>query len=417
MSNKIIKRTLGISLLSISVALTSCAASTKYEEYLVAKPIEPKTVYRNIENKDALDCFYLLNGKLSNLLYDNGNDNTCISPISIYMALSMLENSIKNDDAKQIEDFMNIDKKANKELYQEIYKRVTGHSSLTITNSIWLDKSLNYIDEGINELTENYYAYPFSVNFKESKTCDLVHDFIYNHTDENINYTPEYDYLRLLLLINTIFVKDGWNLDGSDLSLTNDKYNFHNYDDTLTSTNLLKGEYNRGKVFKSEVYSKFYTDTSHGITLEFVVPNEGYNVDDLFKENAIYDAITSNYTYADEEADYYTEIFFPAFSAGYNQDIKSILADNGISFLDRPTRLSNLIKDDKDVLVNEFTHIAKVDVNKSGLTAAAATIIDICATASMPRPEIYDTFVVDKPCAYIIKLGSIPLFVGAIKHI
>ncbi len=414
MKNKLIKSTVGISLLSFGILLTSCDDASHHQ---LATPAKTKYVSTVNMDKDDLDSFYSFNGRLANLLYKQDNNNFCISPLSIYMGLSMLEGVTNDTNCAQIEKFVGIDKDKNQKLCEDIYKNISNTTGNTITNTLWLSDSYTYKDNCINDLANKYYAYPFSVDWKKNDSLNLVHDFINKNTNGFIDYTPKYDPDRILLLMNTLFIKDGWKRNGENLDFTKEKYDFINYDNTVKNNYLLDGAYQSGQVATNDVYKMFYTKTSKHLSIDFLVPNDGYTVDDLFKDNIICDAIKTRYSYGTEDVNYYTKVQFPCFSANYEEDICPALKNEGLTFLNEPTRLSKLISDDKDVIIKDIKHVTKLDVNEKGITAAAVTQISGDATSCEPKPEVYDTFLVNKAFAFIIKSESMPLFVGAIKNI
>ena len=400
---------------------SNSTVETVYQDFLVRTPAQHKK-----ENEAALRSYNdeianlgTFTNKLANELYTQSNDNVAYSPLSIYMAFSLLSECAAGDSRNQIMDFLGLDYDANKEFFSHLYNYLqASNESFTreITNSIWLQKEREFKDDCLDSLANNYYCYPFEVDFLHENDLanKMVHDFIYEKTHELIDLNPEFSVNTLLALMNTLYIKDVWD---EPLSLTYNPMNFTNYDGSVTNTKLMNTFYNQGKVYQNDLYSQFYTITKNGHYLKILVPNEGHTVDELFQGDILAKANNQRYVYEDEEYIYKSKIILPKFEASYNESINEQLKKLGLNSIFEECDLTNLT--DADCLLSKVIHATKYIVDENGTEGAAVTIIEVCESAEMPiKPT--QTFVLkaDKPFVYMLTTSNdIPLFVGAVRNI
>lgn len=182
------------------------------------------------------------------------------------------------------------------------------------------------------------------------------------------------------------------------------------------------GKYFKGKALESETHTQFYTETSHGYKLYFVLPKQGYSIDEVFVPSTIASLNLSSYEIQNDtlKEKYYTRCLFPKFSVSSSLDLKEILAKNyGLTdMFDIQKANFNSLSDDP-FFCNSVTHLAKLDVNEKGIEGAAVTMFP-GATAPGPDEykEIYYDFVVDQSFGFVVTTSSgVNLFSGMIRSI
>lgn len=363
--------------------------------------------------------------------YDS-NDNIVFSPLSIELCLGLAVRSSDGNTRKELLNAFGVDYETfntyyklffneNTEIFNSNHKEYQGE--LSLTNSIWIDNEINLLDSGLDALRDDYYCYSYEVDFnkKNEKTNKAIKEFINQKTHGLINPDLQLSPETLFILMNTLYMKDIWNEDADELTETN-SYKFKNANGEYSDKKLLIGYYKRGKTLVKEDYSSFYTATHHGIKFNFIKPNDGKTIKEVFnKTNIDYVLDSKNYTYRDDEKmeEYYTNCIFPEYTAESNLDFKDILRyKHGINdFFSPSCNFSNLTN--LDVMCNSVTHVAKLVVNKKGTEGAAVTIIDVMATAA-PYEEykkVYETFVVDQEFGYVVSYNNNVLFSGVVTNI
>ena len=355
--------------------------------------------------------------------------NITVSPISVEMCLGLAIRSTDSNTRKQILDAIGVDYETFNKFYA-IYFRDLSRSGdggeISLTNSIWIDNDIVLKDDGLDALRDDYYCYSYEVDFDKApkETAREVKKFVNEKTKGLINPDFEFDESTIFMLMNTLYLKDIWNEEGLELSYADKSYTFTNSDDSVSKKQLLQGYYNDGRTLQTEDYSSFYTSTQHGLSLHFVKPNDGKRAKDVFTKEAMdYVLDRGNYILKDDEKleRYHTNCIFPEYAADSDFDlIPMLLEDFKITDLFDPLRADFGPLTDDDAYVEEARHMAKLEVDKSGIKGAAVTYMAVCGSAG-PGPEeykdIYETFEVYKEFGFILTFGNAILFSGIVTNI
>ena len=89
------------------------------------------------------------------------------------------------------------------------------YGMINFGNSIWINEDTAVKEDTIQSLAEKFCAYAYHADFKGDNATanDDVRKFIKNQTkgliDNNYNFSTE----TLVLLINTLYLKDAWALE------------------------------------------------------------------------------------------------------------------------------------------------------------------------------------------------------------
>ncbi|MDE5856261.1 MAG: hypothetical protein K2H06_04345, partial [Anaeroplasmataceae bacterium] len=212
------------------------------------------------------------------------SENTVMSPVSIFSALALATECSDGSSREQILKAMGMDYDILSLNYEILYRQInrTGlndDSSIEISklsNTIWMDKNITFKDSCLQNLANHYYSYSHGIDLKQKKYASrYITDFISKKTDGFLK--PEYHVSNetVFLLINTYYLKDVWQNTGKEIRLTDSKYDFINSNGTKVNTKLMMGKYRAGKAQETEEYSEFYTSTSHGYKVHFIVPKDG----------------------------------------------------------------------------------------------------------------------------------------------
>ena len=430
-----------VSILIIVVVLSFSLgdSSEKYRIYQAKEKVQTSSFYGDENYKIFIDKIENFSNELTVKIYDRYKDeidlakqNYCISPISVYMGLAMAVESSNGNTRKQILDAVGV-------TYEEVMKFTSYLYSMSnsssnglfeggnlymkkLANSIWLDKDVEFIPEGLENLSKLYHADSYHVPFSKrpNAASRAVNDYINKMTegmiDPNLEYSPE----TLFILINTFYLKDVWNYDGDKLPLTNEIYHFTQYDNTKVDTNLMIGHYLYGDIYEGANYFHFFTATNHNHKLKFIIPKDGYSIDDIYNIDNLNEVNSCKYLVDDYEnmVSYRTRCLFPEFNAEFNQDIKDVLiGDFGIIDMFINGDFSNIT--DQKIICEAVHHQTKIEVNRRGIEGGAAVIIPGAGAAGPGELEIvYQDFVVDRAFIFLLTDSSDNvLFSGAVGNI
>lgn len=434
------KKILFICLFILTIfSLSSCGQN--HEKYLLKQASE-KISFKyndpNLENfGDFIEKLEDFSIKLSTKLYKNSIDNYAISPISIYMALAMAIECAEENTLNEMLTAVGVTYEEVLKFTPYLYsyanaeyssygmfdeKKVTAFSKLS--NSIWIDDGVELKELGLNVLAEKYHANSYYVPFKNNtkNANKALDDYINEMTNglikPNLNLSPE----TLFVLVDTYYLKEIWNVYGNDLKFTSSNYNFINYDGSIDNLPLLEGYYNNGKIYEEETFTHFFTTTEHNYRINFLVPKDGYSVDDVFTfENVNTISDIKSYLAVDDERKEinHTRCFFPEFEADYDKDIKDVLI-NDFEIKSLFTFDCNFKKiTDEKVSCDGVIHKCKLTVNKKGIEGAAVTVIP---AAGAPGPgeyvDVYYDYVIDRAFGFTITdARGVIVFSGVVKNI
>ena len=361
--------------------------------------------------------------------------NITISPLSVEMCLGLAVYCANGQTRTELLNALDVDFTTFNKYYKLLFNELSAvskdasdqiASELSLTNSIWIDKDINLSEDGLDDLKNDYYCHSFEADFDKynKETTEAIEYFIGQKTKGLIQPDLQFDPMTFFVLMNTLYLKDIWNDWGGDLNTTSET-KFKNANGNVSSKELLVGYSEHGKAIETDDYSCFFACTRYGRYLYFVKPNEGKALKDVFNKEAMQYVLNhKNYVYQDNEKleRYYTNCVFPEFKADSDIDlIKMFKNDFNVTSMFDPMKcdFSNIMKEPASGYVEQFKHIAKLEVNKKDIEGAAVTYM---AYAGAPGPDeytdVYETFEVDKEFGFILTdyYGDI-IFSGTVTNI
>ena len=362
------------------------------------------------------------------------NSNFAVAPVSVYMALSLAAQCADGNTKSEILSTLGITYNQLIDGFYDYYRSLFAEykddgkeiGTISLSNSIWLDNSLQAKQDCIEVLADKFNCYSYKTGFYEdNEAANLaIREFVKDKTrgliDRDFGLSSE----TLFTIINTLYIKDIWNTFGEDLTFTDSTYSFVNYDTSNTETKLLQGYYNRGKVYESENYRTFFTSTSNGNKIKFILPKDGLTVDDIFTAKNLSEINSiKDYNSVDEvnKIIYHTRCLFPEFSANYESDIKGLLFDMGIKDLFSMDDCIFGTLTDSRAYCSGVKHITKLNVDKTGIEGAAVTILAADGSAEPPEKQyedVYSDFVIDRSFGFILSdWYDNTLFSGVVKKV
>lgn len=426
------------------IGLTGCRFTERepnYEssdlEYLIYSKSEEKQNYLNSpEYLNFIKQIGYFSTDLTEKVYNKYQtkyDQFTISPLSIYMALAMGAASASPDGQIELSEMLGISyedileytkylySSLNQSYYDEYNKLMY---MIQLSNSIWLNDSLDYKEQGVQTLRDAFYVDSYSVPFttKNEEANKAVQDYVRRNTKGLIDNEYSFDAYTLFLLINTLYLKDTWNSYGDELSLTPKTYSFKNINGTTKDSKLLMGNYVSGQAKQADGFEYFYTRTNHNLQLYFIKPTTK-SLDEIFtKENLALVLEDKNYNYINDELkeEYYTRCLFPTFEASFNEDLVDLLKDEyGITsiFKSQSANFNQITAE--ECYTSQLIHQTKLIVDETGIEGAAVTIM-VNGAESEPDPsyqKVFYDFIIDQGFGFMIVKNNTILFSGAIKNI
>lgn len=350
------------------------------------------------------------------------NSSFAFSPISLFNALTLACEVSNNLTRDEILSCLNMS-------YQEIftYTKILNEklnfkfdyedkilSMQKNTNSIWINKNLNYNIECLENLSTNYNCYSYQVDFKNEneKANSEIRNFVKENTYKLIDQDFKIGYDTLFALVNTIYAKDVWNYNGFELNLTKELF-------LNKMVDFLTGNYQRGQIYKNDLYSHFYINSASNYKLSFIVPNSNHSLKEIYnKETLLNISNMKEYHHAEGNNRYFTRCLFPKFNVSSNFELSSYLQDMNIkSIFSDNADTSSLLKNENS-RCSSILQSTKLNVDEVGFEGAAVTIA-INDTTSLPNEnDIYQDFKVDKEFIYLLQdSNGVIVFNGIVNKI
>ena len=362
-----------------------------------------------------------------------GRGNMAASPLSVYMALAMEAEAAAGATREELLGALGTDAGTLRENFALLYRSAFFEGEkrkALLSNSIWLAQELPVQQACVDTLAEKYFCRSYHTDFAgDSEGANrAIRRFVKEQTNGLIDQNFELPAETYFAVINTLYLKDLWNGAGNDLPLTEETYTFAQADGSAAETQLMRGYYASGRPQAGEHFSYFFAETEGGNRLLFLLPDEGYSVQDVFTEENIAETVAADDygDYNEEKTVHYnTRCLFPAFAATYNADVCSLLREHfGVNALfdDSACDLSALLGrasgEGTPYACTGIAHVTKLEVDRGGIEGAAATVVADGATSAEPIPteEVYLDFVVDRAFGFAIVDGSgNTLFSGAVE--
>lgn len=346
---------------------------------------------------------------------ENGGVNRVYSPLSTFMAVSVLAECCDGESLEELTDLLKVSDKEELEninhgifrsLYFDEFERYCK-----MTNSIWLNRKYSFEEDTLKILADRYYTASFKRDFTVQSECDEISEWIWQNTSGKFKpyiNADQPDKETLFKIINTVTFKEKWlkRFGRSEEGV------FHSADGDV-NCQLMHGTDSNGGIFEDKdftVYSKHFDD---GYSMRFVLPAEGKSVNDIVSDTEMMSRIFS----IDKFETMNVIETIPKFSSGSKFDLISTLKAAGVTKIFKDLDIEPLLSLDKNMLdgaeVSEIVHEAVIDVDEKGCEAAAYTMITTAPTTAIMKD--YE-FTADRPFIYYISGNDgVPVFIGIVN--
>ena len=352
----------------------------------------------------------------SSMQQDTTASNKLISPLSIYLALSMLYNGADNATKDSMANVLqlsgiNIDdlNAVCKSMIQQL-PEADSKVQLSIANSIWYNNiGPQPLPAFLNTVTDSYEATMQPLDFTNPASTALINNWVAQHTNNKIQKVLDgIDPGALMYLINAIYFNGAWKnafatnqtvdnnfqlQDGSTVSVPfmNQQIMTNRYSDSLMD--VVELPYGSGKS-----YSMYIILPKNGPISQFASL-----MDASMLNNAInhMDSVQIQLSLPSWEYAYSIDNMYPELSA----------LGMDIAFSDKAdfSKMYNT----GNVSITKAVHKTYIKVNEEGTEAAAVTAIGVATAAAFNLPVNFN-----RPFLYTIieKQTGIITFVGIVNN-
>ena len=345
-------------------------------------------------------------------------ENTVCSPLNTYIAFAMLAEVTGGNTRQQILDMLGAPdietlRKNTSVLWEGNYAETPLLTSV-LADSLWLRDGIQYNEETLNTLAEQYYASSFHGKPGSGKMDEALQTW----TDENTGgLLSEYvkdmhlDPNTVLAVVSTIYYKAGW--EGSFDSIGKETFHGVRGDTQVDMMHRIESmEY-----YSGDAFTAVGLPLSDSGTMYFCLPAEGTDVNALATDPELLRTLrhgSGGWTRTN------VRLSAPKFRASAKTDLLETMSALGVTDALDPlvSDFTPLTEQTDQICISQAEHAAMVEIDQDGVKGAAYTMVMEVEAAVEEEPEEPVEFTVDRPFLFVITGadGSI-LFSGAVRNI
>ncbi|WP_169802726.1 serpin family protein [Neobacillus soli] len=400
-------------LVSLFLLVTACGTGNNSGNLQISSDVDfGKNDYKKIiplNNKLGLE---LLSG-----VEADRHGNIFISPMSLFMALSMLSNGAdgvtKTEIAKVLQnEGMDVNElnKANVSL-MSILNRDSKEIQLNVANSIWLNKDYHFQTEFAQKNKDYFNAKIQEIEINDSQSPKMINNWVKQSTNDKIEKivdTP-LDSSLVAILINAVYFKGNWKYE-FDKKLT-EKRPF--YLDNGTTKEVPVMSLNEKLAYlENENFQAVSLPYGNGeMSMNVFLPMVNSSLVELKKMLTYDNWKTWNSEFHEEKG----TIMLPKFQLEYEVLLNDTLKRIGMkTAFSEGAEFTKMIKETDPIWISKVKQKSFIDVNEEGTEAAAATSIEMVKeSAPLDGPfhmEVNRPFfisITDNKTDMILFMGSI----------
>ena len=350
----------------------------------------------------------------------DGTGNKNLSPVSVYIALSMAAEGARGETQRELLALLGAQnaeemRTTAEELLSSLEVRgATGEISLA--DSIWLgeqDSTVSFREAYLELLRTSYDAEARSVPFGDPAAGEEIAAWIREKTREKINISEDamrFDADTLAVLINTVFLKDGWrepfNEDRTEQGIFFGLNGKEGTADYMRRTDL------NGTIVRGEEFLRYALPLRDVGRMVFVLPDEGVPLESLLGSPESMEKLL--HSGENKKAD--VDLMVPKFGFQDRTNLEEILQSLGVqTCFTGMADFSGMT--DTPVYISRVLQESRIDVDENGVAAAAYTLVAMAKGAAIPAEREKVDFHLDRPFLYAIESrdGTV-LFLGAVTE-
>ena len=340
--------------------------------------------------------------------------NVLVSPLSVYLALGMLENGAKSETLAQIEESVGLNVGQMNSFAREYLDNIS--EELKIANSIWYTDHARFtLENNFGAINKDYYNADLYQRPFDKTTVKEINDWIEEKTDGTIKeMLDDIPADALMYLINALVFEAEWDEKYDEGQIregifTIDK-DLEQKVDMMYSEEMyyLEDEHATG-------FLKYYEGKDYAFAA--LLPKEGMSVFPYL--NGLTGEHLQNMLENPKEV--HVNAAIPEFTTEYKAELKDILQEMGIvdAFDEKKADLTGLgTSEAGNIFVSRVLHKTFIEVTPVGTKAGAATMVEVKDECAILYEESKDV-ILDRPFIYMIIdcESNQPIFMGIVNHV
>ena len=358
-----------------------------------------------------------LRAALPALLAAGEGENAVCSPVSVYMALSMLAEITDGESRAQLLSLLGAEsidvlRKIAGEVWAANYQNDGAVTSI-LADSLWLSDRMDYHSGTLARLADSYYASAYRGEMGSEAFNEALRSWINEQTGGllkesagGLSLPPE----TVIALASTIYFRAKW---GSEFSKSQTADGIFRAPDGDVTHEFMH-ETMESTYYAADNFAAVGKYLEGSGTMWFLLPDEGVTPEDILADGSAVDFFLSPES---AESKYMTiDLSVPKFDVSADTELSAALHSLGVTdVFDADTADFSPLMDNTDgIFLSQAKHAARVAIDEKGVIAAAYTVM-AAAGAAMPPDERVD-FTLDRPFLFAVTGGSgAVLFAGIVN--
>jgi serpin B len=348
-----------------------------------------------------------------------GDENSNLSPISVYLALAMTAEGAQGETQTAMLKLLGCGSLEElRAVCADMLDTLSiddEDSTLALANSIWMadrNGGVRFSDAYLKALGEIYRSEANAVDFTQSGTAKRIADWITEHTRGKIRISEDamrFDAETLAVLINTIYLKDAWRDEFYEGATRPDT--FFAPDGEMTAEYMDRTD-NSVSIVKGDGFLRYSLPLLRVGRMTFVLPDEGTELSGLLGSPEKLHALLSDGEAI--RADVHVKLPKFMFQSRFdlNEPLKAL--GIGIAFTDGAD-FSGMC--DLPAYISRVLQESYIGVDEKGVEAAAYTMVAMNESCAMPEELPKIDFFLTRPFLYAIESrdGTV-LFLGTVTN-
>lgn len=345
------------------------------------------------------------------------DENVFVSPVSLYMALSMLYNGAAGETKEEIAEVLGMAEISTDDLSSanasliSILEKTDSEIDVSIANSIWMNDTYNFNQEFINRSQDYFLAEVEEIDVSKGSSFKKVNQWVSDATNnlitEIIEEQPDEDLVAML--INALYFKGAWSNEFDEENTTDE--DFYLNDETVDSVQMMQ---------QIEHFEYMENDTFQAVKLPYGIGEMSMNVflpkKDTKEEEMLIDISTLGADFQQKSVD----LRLPKFELGYEIVLNDLLIDLGMpkAFIGDEADFSQMIEQTGPLFIDIVKQKTFIEVDEVGTETAAVTSIAVKMESSILVKDDPIVMEVNRPFVFTIidnETDAI-LFIGSIVH-
>lgn len=374
---------------------------------------------------------------LFNELAQKDNENVCFSPLSVQIALAMLQNGAGGNTLAQLQKALGTESFTNEEIGlfnsaliefltsrppydeksydwdsqrtpQDIYDGL--YPQCELANSLWTRPDVQLYDDFVQALQTLYDAGVDAVAFDTWEGIGKINDWASqktHHLIPKIYAEPQSERLAVIMA-NALYFKGSWTIPFRVENTSKGQFLLN--DNTYSMVDMM---------FSRERYNCALTPSFRTVTLNYGI-EEKFSMT-LFVPRA--GSILPSLTFADwneamNPTNMHINLYLPRFEISGNYDLVEELKVLGVTdAFNTEADFTKMCEVNRSI--SSIRQMSKIEVNEEGSEAAGVTVIEMADGMDLTKPEDYQDFRVDRPFYFTIQSQKdhAILFVGRVSKL